>query len=163
MWLSLWIPLTFGTYCYFTQPPELHNHWHLHLAREASKKSSKPLFIYFSAYTLSSNEFEVFLQDRKIVKKLNRDFETLIVFVDDPGSVWPPDIELIRQDLRLTPADWALKNNGKLHSWLQQELYGVASQPLYLITDQQLRPLVKPWSYQAKDAAQFLDHLRQLD
>lgn len=162
-WLGLVLVLSFSSYCYFTQTPELRKHNHLHLALEASKKSNKPLFIYFTAYTLCSDEFRIYTSNRKIVQKLNRDFETLIVFVDDKGSIWPPDLRVIQQDLGLTPADWALEDNGKFHTWLEQELYKEASQPLYLITDQQLKPLVEPWYYSAKNVEKFLGHLNQLD
>ncbi len=138
------------------------NYWS---ALDLSQKEGKPIFLYFTTYTLSYDEFRYhFATSKKIQNKLNKDFITVLLHVDTKTKLSESDIEKIKRSA-LSEEDkkafLGLKNKGQVNALLQRKIFQSNVQPLYVLIDSDGQILVEPFGYIKKDKTLFLNKLNE--
>lgn len=134
---------------------------------ELSKQSGKPIFLHFTCYgCMGYNEFQQdLIKSQAIQDKLNNEFVTVLLFVDDQKPLVPNDT-LSLKNLGFSPEDFkkftTAKTKGGLNASIEVTLIDSFNQPQYLIMDADLNILVQPFGYTGKNKKLFLEKLNAI-
>ena len=129
-----------------------------------SKASVKPMLIYFTCYAcMGYNEFHNdLIQSQAIFNKLNEEFVTVELYVDDKKPIQEADTIKINEIIESERGAAMLKQAktiGNINATIQMELINNNAQPYYVITDSELNILVDPFGYTNKNQQFFLEKL----
>lgn len=132
---------------------------------QLGKTLEKPILINFTGYGLSTNEFmENLVGCSKIQKKLNEEYVTVQLYIDDTRAVSNKSkrgLEELELTNNLLEELKKSVTRGELNLALEKELYNHVNQPLYVIIDSEMEILVKPFGYTSKDRNYFLSKLKK--
>ncbi len=137
-----------------------------YLGIEKAKEFDKPIFLYFSCYgCMANDEFnKELIESDEIKRKLNDNFITIILHVDDTTSLNNLVVDNYKNITIGTIGgiqNINLKDRGHLNSYIQKQLFGQFYQPMYVIITNSLEVLVKPFGYTKGDKKFFLDKLEE--
>lgn len=137
---------------------------------ELSKAQNKPVFLFFTGYGATNvREFDDFFASYPpIAQKLNKDFISIVLYVDDRKQIVQSDT-LGFSTMNLPSNFWKsidkyqLKTIGNLNSILQTSLYASKGnhQPLYTFRDLQGNDLIEPFGYLQRNKQAFLDKVKE--
>jgi len=131
-----------------------------------AQKLDKPIFLHFTGYgCVADNEFHNgLIQSNKIFKKLNKDFVTIELFVDDKREFKDSDTLNLH---KLGFSDEGrkkikkAKSIGNINATIQIDWLKNNTQPLYLIIDSKRNILVEPFGYISRNRELFLAKLNK--
>ncbi len=131
----------------------------------AAQSNQKPVFIYFGAWSLGYSEFDnVFMHDRAIQNKLNKNFNTVLLKVDDKTLAERLDKKIV-DFIPMEEEDKTLiakaKNKGKVNQIIQNVLLSSNTQPTYLILDAKGNQVIEPFEYTRQNKKLFLRKLKR--
>ncbi len=131
-----------------------------------SQQSTKPLFIYFTGFGVSHNEFfDHLLLSPKVLQTLNEDFVSVLLYVDDKQKLTTVDtLKLHTIDFLSTAFHNEVQNAktiGNLNALIEQHLITSNAQPTYVLLDNEGNLLIKPFGYTAKNEVYFLAKLKE--
>jgi len=138
------------------------NYWDgLKLAQE----KDKPIFLHFTCHGCAPHELmDHFATSKKIQQKLNNEFITVFLYVDERKRLDKLDFEKI-ENSTLSEEDkkefLALKTTSRVNSLLERKIFKNTSQPLYVVIDSDEQILIEPFGYIKKDRRLFLKKLNE--
>lgn len=132
---------------------------------EISKKNNKPIFLYFTSFLSSNDEFyHGLIQKRSIRKKLETDFVTVILYTDDKTAISELDT-LNLQKLKFSKKGRInlakARNIGQVNATIETDFFKRNNQPLYVIINEANEILVQPFGYTSKNTTYFLTKLEE--
>lgn len=131
-----------------------------------AEEVNKPLFVHFTGFGSGGpNEFQDhLLTSQKILDKLNYEFVTIQLYVDDGTKLHKRDIKGLYQiefskegKKRLRK----MRNVGNLNTAFQIELTQSNTQPMYLILDKDMKVIGEPFGYMKNNKRSFLSKLNE--
>jgi len=133
---------------------------------EKGRELNKPIFICFTGYAcIGYDEFKYdFITSKQIQKKLNEDFVSVLLHVDDKKLIDKKDtINLEKELFRNHSAERIRKskNIGNINAAIEIELFHQNSQPLYVILNPEKEVLIEPFGYSRRDRKLFLTKLEE--
>ena len=120
----------------------------------AAAAAGKPVFVDITGHgCVNCREMEARVwSDPRVLAKLQNEFVIVALFVDDKTKL--PESEWVYND-----SGRALKDVGRVNSWIALKRFGVNSQPNYFILDSEGQILRGPRAYDL-DVEAFLDWMR---
>ena len=133
---------------------------------EQSKDLNKPIFLHFTGFgCVGYNEFyNDIVTSRNIQEKLNEEFITIELYVDDKREIQVSDTLNLYKIKLSNEGRNIVKNSktiGDLYSSIQVDWLKSNSQPTYLIIDSSQNILVKPFGYTNRNREYFLMKLEE--
>lgn len=131
-----------------------------------AEELQKPLFVHFTGFgSGGKNEFnQHFISSKKIQDKLNEEFVTIQLFVDDKTKLKRndyyglKDINFPRETERKINT---AKTKGNLNTLLQIEFFNSNTQPLYVIMNHKRQVIGEPFGYMDNNKSAFLRKLNE--
>ena len=120
----------------------------------AAKEQGKPVFVDITGHgCVNCREMEARVwSDPRVLAKLQNEFVIVALYVDDKTKL--PESEWVYND-----SGRALKDVGRVNSWIALKRFGVNSQPNYFILDSEGNTLRGPRAYDL-DVEAFLNWMR---
>jgi thiol:disulfide interchange protein DsbD len=117
----------------------------------------KPVFLDFTGFgCVNCRKMEAAVwTDPTVAKKLTQDFVLISLFVDDKTPLPEKQVVTIPSGEQKT-----LRTIGDKWSYLEQMKFGHLTQPLYVLVDNDGRPLTGSFSYK-EDVGAFLEFLEK--
>lgn len=133
---------------------------------ELGAKLEKPLLLHFTGYAcIGYNEFENdLITSKKIQDKLDKEFVTIQLYVDDGRKVSTTDtLGMYKTNLTEEGKERMRKARtiGDVNRIIETDLFKINSQPLYVITDSKGNVLVEPFGYTRSNRKYFLPKLNE--
>lgn len=131
---------------------------------ELSKELNKPIFLHFTGYScVGYNEFyNDLITSRKIQERLNKEFITIELYVDDKGEIEISDTLNLHKIKFSEDGIERIKKSktiGNINAAIQIDWLKSNSQPTYLIIDAERNILVEPFGYTKRNRKYFLTKL----
>ncbi len=123
----------------------------------AAKAQGKPVFLDFTGFgCVNCRKMEAAIwTDPTVAKKLTQDFVLISLFVDDKTPLPEKQVVTLPSGEQKT-----LRTIGDKWSYLEQMKFGHLTQPLYVLVDNDGRPLTGSFSYK-EDVGAFLEFLEK--
>ena len=131
---------------------------------ELSKELNKPIFLHFTGYgCVGYNEFyNDLITSREIQEKLNEEFVTIELYVDDKRKIQIGDtLNLHKIEFSDEGVERIKKSKtiGNINAAIQIDWLKSNSQPTYLVLDTERNILVEPFGYTKRNRKYFLAKL----
>lgn len=147
-------------------PNELKFETNILKAFELSKLQRKPILIHFTGLgSGGSNEFmDKFITSRSILNKLNKEYITVQLYVDDKTKLSTSDTINISKIIQTQIGEERIRKSktiGQINNAIEIELLNKNTQPQYMIVDDSLNLLIEPFGYSKGDRMNFSKQLRK--
>jgi len=127
---------------------DLQKHTNYFEGLEVGQQEDKPIFLFFSAYTLGDRRFEnEFGRDKVISKLISEEFVFIYLAIDDPREFEVEYKEDVLNYFNLTESTQRTNSIGDLNYIILINKYKTNFQPLYAIVDSQGNELIEKFGY----------------
>jgi hypothetical protein len=131
---------------------------------DISRRLKRPILLTFNGYgTMSTNEFnEELITSKKILKKLNEEYVTIQLRVDDSTNIQERDTLNMHKFQFSEETNRMLRKAttmAKINIAIQVGWFKSNAQPLYVIIDSDRNILVEPFYYTSGNRTLFLNKL----
>lgn len=162
----IWLIIGLGVLGCQVNPNDLETERNLLRGIELSERLKKPVFIHFTGYgCVGYNEFyNDLITSREVFNKLNNEFITVELFVDDKRKIQ------INDTLNIYKMGFSEEGKGRMekaqtvgdiNTIIEIDWLKFNTQPLYVIADSKREILVGPFGYIQGDEKYFLTKLNE--
>ncbi len=131
-------------------------------AIELGGNQDKPIFIYFTCSgCMGYDEFNRdFVRSKEIQKKLNNEFITVILNIDNPKKLSKSKREELKtfRFIKKINLD-GIETEGELNRRIQKVIFKGEYQPMYVFLNARQSIIFEPYGYMNKDQEKFIDLL----